>query len=240
LNSSNQRIALFANYCKARGAKPRKFGLDTDVRWNSTYLMLKHLLPYKDVFFVWLSSNYGDTLLTPQNLDCAEQLMKFLEMFYECTCSLSGVYYPTAPLVLHHIFEFAEHLRKAENDPNFRHIAMPMKLKFFKYWETPPLLYSYDFILDPRAKMKGFFSMLELLTEQTGTFYSIYYGGVKDEMSRLYSKYEQRYGEKRSERPTIPSAAHAGKRKQAWGRLFGGPGASLPAHLHLLHLVLMS
>jgi hypothetical protein len=42
----------------------------------------------------------------------------------------------------------------------------------------------------------------------------------------LYSKYEKRYGEKRSERPTIPSAAHAGKRKQAWGRLFGGPGAS--------------
>jgi hypothetical protein len=101
-----------------------------------------------------------------------------------------------------------------------------MKLKLLKYWETTPLLYSYAFILDPRAKMKGFFNMLELLTEQTGTFYSVYYGDVKDEMSRLYSKYEQRYGEKRSERPAIPSAALAGKRKQAWGRIFGGPGAS--------------
>jgi hypothetical protein len=101
-----------------------------------------------------------------------------------------------------------------------------MKLKFLKYWETPPLLYSYAFILDPRANMKGFFNMLELLTEQTGTFYSVYYGDVKDEMSRLYSKYEQMYGEKRSESPAVPSAAHAGKRKQAWGRLFGGPGAS--------------
>jgi hypothetical protein len=32
LNSSNQRIALFKNYCKAQGHRPRKFGLDMDVR----------------------------------------------------------------------------------------------------------------------------------------------------------------------------------------------------------------
>jgi hypothetical protein len=50
LNSSNQRIAMFKNYCNAQGLRPRKFGLDMDVRWNATYLMLKHLLPYKNVF----------------------------------------------------------------------------------------------------------------------------------------------------------------------------------------------
>ena len=32
LNSSNQRIALFKNYCTAQGLRPRKFGLDIDVR----------------------------------------------------------------------------------------------------------------------------------------------------------------------------------------------------------------
>jgi hypothetical protein len=50
LNASNSRIATFKEYCKARGVRPRKFGLDMDVRWNSTYLMLKHLVPYKTVF----------------------------------------------------------------------------------------------------------------------------------------------------------------------------------------------
>ena len=45
LNFSNQRIALFKEYCNAKGVRPRKFGLDMDVRWNSTYLMLKHLVP---------------------------------------------------------------------------------------------------------------------------------------------------------------------------------------------------
>jgi hypothetical protein len=46
LNSSNQRIAEFHNFCLVKGVRPRKFGLDMDVRWNSTYLMLKHLFPY--------------------------------------------------------------------------------------------------------------------------------------------------------------------------------------------------
>ena len=51
LNSSNQRIAMFKNYCNAKGVRPRKFCLDMDVRWNATYLMLKHLVPYSVVFF---------------------------------------------------------------------------------------------------------------------------------------------------------------------------------------------
>ena len=59
LNSSNQRIALFKEYCNAKGVRPRKFGLDMDVRWNSTYLMLKHLLSYKNVFSVFINFRYG-------------------------------------------------------------------------------------------------------------------------------------------------------------------------------------
>jgi hypothetical protein len=32
LNSSNHRIAMFKNYCNVQGLRPRKFGLDMDVR----------------------------------------------------------------------------------------------------------------------------------------------------------------------------------------------------------------
>jgi len=45
LNSSNHRVAQFKNYCLAKDIRPRKFCLDMDVRWNSTYLMLKHVMP---------------------------------------------------------------------------------------------------------------------------------------------------------------------------------------------------
>jgi hypothetical protein len=47
INSSNQRIATFKRYYIAVNVRPIKFGLDMDVRWSSTYLMLKHLVPYK-------------------------------------------------------------------------------------------------------------------------------------------------------------------------------------------------
>ena len=58
LNSSNQHIANFKRYCIDVDVRPIKFGLDMDVRWNSTYLMLKHLLPYKNNFSVFINSNY--------------------------------------------------------------------------------------------------------------------------------------------------------------------------------------
>ena len=45
----------------------------------------------------------------------------------------SGVYYPTSPLVLHHILEIASHLHDYEHDSNLSAIVMPMKAKFLKY-----------------------------------------------------------------------------------------------------------
>ncbi|GJM87588.1 hypothetical protein PR202_ga03555 [Eleusine coracana subsp. coracana] len=36
LNSSNQRVAAFKTFCLSVGKRPRKFGLDMDVRWNAT------------------------------------------------------------------------------------------------------------------------------------------------------------------------------------------------------------
>jgi hypothetical protein len=58
LNSSNQRIAAYKLYCIVVNARPHKFGLDIDMRWNSTYLMLKHLLPRKNSFYIFITTNY--------------------------------------------------------------------------------------------------------------------------------------------------------------------------------------
>jgi hypothetical protein len=70
LNSSNHRIASFEYFCIAHEVRPRKFGLDMDVRWNATYLMLKHLVSYKNTFSVYVSANYqvgGESLLTKEH-----------------------------------------------------------------------------------------------------------------------------------------------------------------------------
>ena len=52
------------------------------------------------------------------------------------------------------------------------------------------MLYSYALILDPRAKMKGFFNMLQLVSESTRDSYSLYYAKVKSELYKLFTKYE--------------------------------------------------
>jgi hypothetical protein len=119
LNSSNQHIASFKSFCLAAGVCPHKFRLDMDVRWNSTYLMLKHLLPYKDTFSVFIHTNYrgaSGTLLTQDHWYVVEHILRFLEQFYLSTVSLSAIYYPTAPLMVHVIIEIADHLNQFEND----------------------------------------------------------------------------------------------------------------------------
>jgi len=73
-----KRITEFKDYCLLKGVRPRKFGLDMDVRWNSTYLMLKHLIPYKNVFSVFINGNIGYAALNGEHWYVAEKVCEFL------------------------------------------------------------------------------------------------------------------------------------------------------------------
>ena len=137
LNASNQRIAAYKSYCISMGVNTRKFGLDRDVRWNATYLMLKHLMPHRETFSVWVTTNYplkdGESLLTNKHWDIAKKILAFLEQFHDSTVVLSGVYYPTSPLILHHFLEIASHLSQYQFDNDLRFVVNPMKDKFLAY-----------------------------------------------------------------------------------------------------------
>jgi hypothetical protein len=199
LNSSNQRIAAYKSYCLSMGIRPRKFGVDMDVRWNSTYIMLKHVLPHRSTFSVFIKTQYplatdGTPLLTDNHWIIAEKLLTFLELFHESTVALSGVYYPTSPLMLHHIFRIARHLSSYENDELMRDVVVPMKTKFLKYWRQIPILYSFAFILDPRAKMRGFHKLLLRLSSLAGTNYSNLPQTVRTKLSQTYQLYEAKFG----------------------------------------------
>ena len=121
-------------------------------------------------------------------------MLKFLELFYSCTVSLSGVHYPTPPLMMHFLLAIGEHLSQFENDDKLHHVVYPMKAKFIKYWGTIPLLYSYAFILDSRAKFTGFSNALQLLSQALHRDYTDYYNKAKTELSNFFTKYESKYG----------------------------------------------
>jgi hypothetical protein len=119
LNSSNQRIASYKQYCMSVGVRPRKFGVDMDVRWNSTFLMLRHLVPYHSTFSVWIRTNYpckddGSFLLSDNHWVVAENFLSSLQLFYDSIVALSRIYYPKSPLMLHHILKIARHLNAYE------------------------------------------------------------------------------------------------------------------------------
>jgi hypothetical protein len=103
LNSSNQCIASFKSFCIAHGARPRKFGLDMDVRWNATYLLLKHLVPYKTTFSMYVSANYqvgGEPLLTDEHWYVAEHMLNFWPILsincFTIYCLLSNISFNNA------------------------------------------------------------------------------------------------------------------------------------------------
>jgi len=82
---------------------------------------------------VFINFNYGSELLFARHWYIAEKILKFLELFYDSIIVLSGVYYPTSPLILHHLLEIVSHLHASEKDQNLIAVVYPMKLKFLKY-----------------------------------------------------------------------------------------------------------
>jgi hypothetical protein len=225
LNSSHQRIAAYRSFCVVVGVRPRKFGLDMEVRWNSTYLMLKDLIPYKNTFYVFILIHYhprekSATLLSEAHWYVAEKILEFLERFYDSIVVMSGVHYPTSPLMLHHILHINKHKNMYENDNLLRHVVVPMKDKFLKYWGTIAFLYVFAFIHDPRATMRGFNNVLALMSQLTHSDYSGYVTPVRAELPDLFNKYDDKFDSVRLQR-TSNATPSEGKSKYAWDLVFG-------------------
>jgi len=137
LNASNTRLGDYRNYCAVINVPCHGLHLDMPVRWNSTYLMLQLVLRDQVQFSAFVNANFhqndGEPLLVEATWHVAESIFKFLATFYESTVTLSGVYYPTSHLIVHHILEIAQHLKEYENDATLLVAVYNMKQKYLKY-----------------------------------------------------------------------------------------------------------
>jgi hypothetical protein len=155
----------------------------------------------------------GQALLTDYHWYVVEKILSFLDLLYECTLELSGVYYPTAPLMLHHLIDIASHLNQYENDHLLRHTILPMKAKFVKYWKIIPMLYSFAFVLDPRAKLRGFHKALSIISNLTDNDYANYYDSIRSELTTIFTKYDLMFGGQVSHQKQVHVAGFGKKRK---------------------------
>jgi len=103
-------------------------------------------------------------------------------------------------------------------------VIQPMIDKYNKYWRDIPLLYSFAFILDPRAKMKGFAKVLRRLMNLTNTDYSAYQVGTRARLTDVYNKYEEKFGDVRLRR-TVPQNL-SGKKRSAWDEIYEDDSSS--------------
>ena len=59
--------------------------------------------------------------------------LEFLKLFSDSTVVLSGVYYPTSPLILHHLLEISSHLHASEKDQN---LIVVVKIEIYKLFNN--------------------------------------------------------------------------------------------------------
>ena len=117
LNTSIKRVREVVRYIRYSPSRLRKFidffdllgikdkcslCLDVLTRWNSIYLMLKTACIYEKTFKVYEENDssfrvdLGDNVPEFYDWETANNLVKFLEHFYEMTLRISGSQYVTS------------------------------------------------------------------------------------------------------------------------------------------------
>uniref|UniRef100_A0A8I6Y9T3 hAT-like transposase RNase-H fold domain-containing protein n=1 Tax=Hordeum vulgare subsp. vulgare TaxID=112509 RepID=A0A8I6Y9T3_HORVV len=188
--------------------------------------MLKAVIQDRVLFNGFINANYNPVvpLLNGETWHVITALTAFLELFYDATVTLSGVYYPTSPLMVHTLLDIASHLKAYEADGLLLNVVADMKIKYLKYWKKVPLLYALAFILDPRAKLEGYRSALNVLSASLSLDYTDDFNTARDSLYDIYAKYEQKYSGVRMQRP--PPAPTAGKKRGAWSKIFASSSSS--------------
>ncbi|XP_059431553.1 zinc finger BED domain-containing protein RICESLEEPER 2-like [Corylus avellana] len=155
--ASERRLNVFSDIAKRLDLGCNKLILDVPTRWNSTYLMLKTAIRFKEVFpryhrveqaFLWV--------ISPEQWDKVENVNKVLAVFNDVTNVVSVSDYPTSNLFLPEVCRMKEivDIKAVDRNEYIRLMAAKMSDKFDKYWGESNMVMTLAAVLDPRYKMK--------------------------------------------------------------------------------------
>ena len=219
ISSSGARLQEFREYCRNSQMRPRKFPTDVRHRWNSTYLMLQAAIPYQHLITAYVNSKHGEHLIFDTDWKIGEYFFKFLEVFYNATELLSGVYYPTAHLALHQLFNISETFAYYRDTDLFGSIVHEMEHKFKTYWSGCPMLYALATILDPRCGLDGTESLMFAVAENLGIDMEVTIADARKMLERMFALYELKFGTGQKEQVTSTSRSSSGLKGSSWSFL---------------------
>jgi hypothetical protein len=133
--------------------------LDVTTRWNSTYMMLRDALYYKNAFMRLKSSDrrrYEKITPSPGEWAMTFKLFTCLKRFFDLTELLSGTLYLTANLFYRGFCEIKILLDDwcGSDDPTISAMATSMSKKFENYWKKSCTTLAIACFLDLRYKKR--------------------------------------------------------------------------------------
>ncbi|GJS16189.1 zinc finger BED domain-containing protein RICESLEEPER 2-like protein [Tanacetum coccineum] len=202
---SNSTLKNHINHphCEAK-KRGSESGFKTNVptRWNSTYHMFLSGLKQRSTLMYFhdlLASKNRCHQFSAENWVIIEGLTQLLEVFNNATKILSGVYYPTCPLVLQQIVFMTTKLSEYELEGGiFATMVKPMKEKLKKYFERMPLIITCAAALNPCFNVHGVEFLIESISTDLEFFDDSYATKVKkwftNSFEGLYNIYYTKYG----------------------------------------------
>ncbi|KAJ9542785.1 hypothetical protein OSB04_029291 [Centaurea solstitialis] len=164
--------------------------LDVLTRWNSTYMMIRNVVPYRTVFEAYDGHDasfkfaLGDSVLHDYDWVYLESFLPLLKSFYEMTIRISGSLYITANCYLTKICDLGYLLSEMMGSQNL------VEKKFDKYWGDPEkmnFVIFYANILDPRDKLEYMEDQFtQLFGEDKG---KACFKKVKSQLASLFEDY---------------------------------------------------
>ena len=195
--TSPKRIERFEDVCRQMKVPcTRRLGLDCPTRWNSTYLMLKTALAFKNVFpRPKLFESHYVLMPSEAEWETAKDVCDRLELFYNVTELFSGTRYPTANMFFPVIYRIKMTLNEWLMSSNvvISTMAKSMVAKFDAYWNVIHKLMGVAAVLDPRYKMTLLHFYFPLVypndfSEQISNIKRLCYELVEEYYTRMYKE----------------------------------------------------
>ncbi|KAJ9553532.1 hypothetical protein OSB04_017577 [Centaurea solstitialis] len=211
----------FIDFCNSVGFKSLSGAYDMPVRWNSTWKMLDNLIRQRQYIQPFYNQKFPGNNITDYEWMMIEGFHDLLTDFKTATKLLSGVYYPTSPLVLNQLYILSSKIYYYQSDENFRHVVRPMKVKFLKYFDEIPFAFLCAAVLNPYLNMTGVEVLiaricfaLGLDTTTSTTYSNNLVQQFKTDFLQLFDIYRQKHvgtlGQQTNTSQTFPSSSRRG------------------------------